>query len=397
MKQVILLSLFVCTSLAVTAQSEQEIQRLREEMEVQRAEMERQRAEMERQRQLMEEQSKELRIQAEEWKRLREQVEREERDARSNAPGSGNSLPRPADVPEPPSPDRNFPEDTSIPEPPEVPTPSTPDGEVPEPPDVEVVENGDTTRIRVGKSEVLITEDDGGSVEINLFGGSDKDRSDRSASFFGGERNRIFGGLEFGVSGFSYGSDFTTSAPDELEGWELNYGRSINWAINPVELDVRLINEHVKFSTGLGFNVRNFSFRNNYRLFKANDSIAAGISGVDLEKNRLRVGYLTVPAMLYFNSHKDPSKAFRIGAGAQAGLRLFQTYRTKHFADGQKFKDRTNRGWNTNLLTLEGRGVVGYGPVNLYATYSFVQLFEDDRGPELYPFTVGISFTNIFW
>jgi hypothetical protein len=37
---------------------------------------------------------------------------------------------------------------------------------------------------------------------------------------------------------------------------------------------------------------------------------------------------------------------------------------------------------------------IGWGIINLYATYSLNPLFRENRGPELYPFSVGITLVN---
>ena len=37
---------------------------------------------------------------------------------------------------------------------------------------------------------------------------------------------------------------------------------------------------------------------------------------------------------------------------------------------------------------------MGWGIVNLYANYSLTSLFIKDRGPELYPFSVGIALSS---
>jgi hypothetical protein len=278
-----------------------------------------------------------------------------------------------------------------IPEPPEAP-------EVPEKkeePQFETSTEGDTTRIRIGGKEMVLVED-GDDVEI--YTNSKKEKSEVTVSVFGPGRNRVFQGIEFGFGGFSYSEDFDTDVPDGMEAFEVNVSNSINWAVNPFEVDVRLIDEYVKFSTGLGYNVKNFSLENNYRLYQDGDAdtIAWTPSTQNLEKNRFRVGYLTIPAMLYFNSSKDAEHAFRVGAGVMGGLRLFQTYRTKYFENGQKHKANVNRGWDANLLTLDARAIVGYGGFNLYATYSLTPLFDEDHGPTLYPFTVGVAFVNVW-
>ncbi len=273
--------------------------------------------------------------------------------------------------------------------------------EVPEPPAPEQPKSktGDTTRIKIGGKEMVLVND---GDDMNVYQTADttkvKKSSNVTVSVFGTGRNRVFQGIEFGFSGFSYSEDFNTDVPNGMDAWEVDVPNSINWAINPFEVDVRIINEYVKFSTGLGYNVRNFSLRNNYDIYKdgAGDTIAWSPSANDLEKNRFRVGYLTIPAMLHFNTSKNAEKSFRIGAGVQGGMRLFQTYRWKYFEDGQKHKGNVNKSWETNFLTLDARAIVGYGGINLYATYALTPLFDTNHGPELYPFTIGITFVNVW-
>ena len=38
---------------------------------------------------------------------------------------------------------------------------------------------------------------------------------------------------------------------------------------------------------------------------------------------------------------------------------------------------------------------IGWGFINLFATYSVNTMFKKDKGPELYPWTVGITFVNL--
>ncbi|KAB1063190.1 outer membrane beta-barrel protein [Salibacter halophilus] len=228
---------------------------------------------------------------------------------------------------------------------------------------------------------------------------TDSDTADEgTVSFFSKGRNRVFEGIEFGFTWASYTeNELNTDVPDAIKGFEIDPATSINWSINPFEMDVRIFKEYVKFSTGLGYTVKNFTLKNNYFVTKQNDSVMAfEQQNQDYAKNRFRTGYLTVPLMLHFNTNEDPAKAFRLGVGVLGGMRLFQTYRVKYFDDGQKVKTNYNRNWNTNQFTADLRGLIGYGPVNLFATYSAVPLFESGKGPEMYPITFGISFVNSF-
>lgn len=224
---------------------------------------------------------------------------------------------------------------------------------------------------------------------------NDKDCDNVTVSLFQTNRNRVWQAFEFGFVGVEQ-PDFEGDNAGRYN-FDVNTGNSINWAINPIELDVRIINEYVKFSTGFGYQAKNFSLRDNRELYKDDgNTFVRQNDEVSLRKTRFRTGYITVPAMLYFNTSKNADKAFRIGGGIVGGVRIFQTYRWKYFADDNKTKGNSNGGWNANPIMADARGVIGIGPINLYATYSLLPLFEDNRGPEVYPYTFGISFVNIW-
>jgi hypothetical protein len=266
--------------------------------------------------------------------------------------------------------------------------------EIPEAPEIEEVETeGDTTRISWGNNSMVIVED-GEDVSISTNGSGNSSKDGAVNMFYQG-RNRVFQGFDFGFSTMAYSEDyFDTDVPEGLEWTEVNTINSINWALNFVEADIRLIGEHLKFSTGLGYNVKNFSFENDSTMLKVNNTITGLDLGNDYDKNRFRTAYLTVPAIIHLNTNKNPERSFRVGAGVIGGLRVFQTYRTKLKQDGQKTKTSTKGGWNANDFILDARGLVGFGSVNLYVNYSLTPLLENDRGPEMYPISFGISFVN---
>jgi len=59
---------------------------------------------------------------------------------------------------------------------------------------------------------------------------------------------------------------------------------------------------------------------------------------------------------------------------------------------GTKDKDRSS--FNINAFEYAATARVGYKDVGLFATYSLTPLFESGKGPELTPFSIGISFGN---
>ncbi|MFT4754479.1 MAG: hypothetical protein ACI85Q_002038 [Salibacteraceae bacterium] len=258
---------------------------------------------------------------------------------------------------------------------PEIPTPieSTPD----------------TSEVHMnGKKIIIITNETNKTSKSKV--------STKTVSIFSQKRNRVWQGFEIGFTGVSYTPEFNTEVPAGSEFFEPIVSSSINWAINPFELDIRIIGEYLKFSTGLGYTARNFTLANNYLLEKEGSGVTTGAQDATrkLDRNRFRTGYITIPAMLYFNSNKNPQKAFRMGGGIVYGARIFEAYRLKYDQNGHHSKEKYNGGYNANPILLDLRAVVGYGGINLYATYSTKGLFNPGFGPEVYPYTVGISFVN---
>ena len=43
---------------------------------------------------------------------------------------------------------------------------------------------------------------------------------------------------------------------------------------------------------------------------------------------------------------------------------------------------------------MDATARIGWGWVNVFATYSLTTLFKTDRGPELYPFSVGLTISD---
>ena len=66
-------------------------------------------------------------------------------------------------------------------------------------------------------------------------------------------------------------------------------------------------------------------------------------------------------------------------------------YKQKYGRDGDDFKVKAKNDFQVSPYKLEAMLRVGYGKVNLFATYQITELFEEGHGPELYPFTAGVT------
>lgn len=260
--------------------------------------------------------------------------------------------------------------------------------EIPEP----VETTKDTSVVKMNGKKIIIISD------VDITDEDDNEKNNRTVSVWSTRRNRVWQGFEIGFTGVSHTQDFNTDVTAGQEFFDPHVGQSINWAINPFELDIRIIGEYIKFSTGLGYTARNFDLANNYYLHKDASGATTGTQDTTrtFVRNRFRTGYITVPAMLYFNTSSSPLRAFRIGAGVVGGVKIFESYRVKHYADDHKTRLKYNGGYNAEPFILDLRAIVGYGNINLYATYATKGLFKNNLGPDVYPFTIGISFVNTY-
>lgn len=117
----------------------------------------------------------------------------------------------------------------------------------------------------------------------------------------------------------------------------------------------------------------------------------------NLKGNKLTLIYLDVPLELRYRSKpNDKNKSFKMAVGIKAGVLVQNHFKTKFedsFGDVKKIKDINQK----DLLKFRAAATyrIGYGPFNVVASYSLTHLFKKDRGPEVTPFSIGISFNGL--
>ena len=249
--------------------------------------------------------------------------------------------------------------------------------------DMSVSEDGDTVRIDLGN----------GKREIVIIDGEDgvKIKSKRSCKKkFKGN----WAGVELGVNGYMTPSG-SINMPSEYEFLELKYENSRNFNLNFMQQSFNIIGNNFGFVTGMGFRWVNYRFSNNVILTGDSTQIYGyhdATADRSYSKSKLTAWYLMVPMIFEFqtNAHHR-ANSFHIGVGVIGGLRLgshtkqvFTTY------GGGNQKQKTRDAFHLQPFVLDATARIGWGPINLFATYSLIDMFRQDRGPELRPFTVGI-------
>ena len=219
----------------------------------------------------------------------------------------------------------------------------------------------------------------------------DKD-SDTNVSSNKDDDFHHWSGFGMGVNGWL--SNGNISMPKGKEYMRLNYGKSLNFQLNPFEKDIHLYKNYINLVVGLGFEWNQYEFSNKTRLNPDSSYTYGDIDSTNsfsYKKNRLKSTFVNVPLLLEFNTNKDPEKAFHLAFGVIGGYKLGSRTRQIVEMNGKEIKYIKKDDYNLNPFRVNAHASVGYRGVTLFADYALTPLFENGKGPELYPFTIGVK------
>ncbi|KAB2918857.1 MAG: outer membrane beta-barrel protein [Bacteroidetes bacterium] len=184
------------------------------------------------------------------------------------------------------------------------------------------------------------------------------------------------------------------SMPTSLGNLELDPWRSVHVNVGIYQQKINLYRHYVNFVYGINYDNNDYRFSNDID-FRV-DSLGTGIQYASrntegFKRNKLTTRFLTIPLALRFNFKPGSTRGGHITVGAHAGYRLTSFFKTVREDDGK----RKNKLYDDFLLNNFRYGAfvkVGYGNVTLFGNYVFTPLFREGAGPELTPFSFGLSF-----
>ncbi|MBI3520323.1 MAG: DUF2807 domain-containing protein [Bacteroidetes bacterium] len=201
-----------------------------------------------------------------------------------------------------------------------------------------------------------------------------------------------WGGFGMGVNGWLSNGNF--GLPASQSYMDLNYGKSLNFQLNPWEKDIHIYKNHVNLVIGVGFEWSQYQFNNKTKLNSDSSYTYGTIDSTNTltyKKNRLKTTFVNVPVLFEFNTNKDPKKAFHIAIGAIGGYKLGSRTRQVVEFQGNTIRYIKKDDYNINPFRVNAHASIGYHNFTLYADYALNPLFENGKGPELYPFTIGVK------
>lgn len=233
----------------------------------------------------------------------------------------------------------------------------------------------------------------------------------------------LFALLAFSVSAFAQGEKAKSKLKGSKDRLIIELAHD-NWLEKPTDIklkwynrginfylmyDVPVIDDNVSIAPGAGLSCSNY-YHNGYFTLDANDNtlllplpakVFNGTDSVSVSKKRNKLSTTFLDAALELRFRTNPNKAnkrVKFAVGARAGYRV--DAHTKYRGDDLAGSERevfikTKLIPNLNRFRYGVTGRIGYANVNLFGYYSLSKMFEKDKGPDITPFQVGISFNSL--
>lgn len=201
---------------------------------------------------------------------------------------------------------------------------------------------------------------------------------------------------------FQMGFDSWTNKPDSIKTKGL--GRHFNMYFM---LDKPFKNnQKMSLGFGAGFSTSNIYFENTYIDIKANAPKLnfRNVSAADhFSKYKLTTVFLEAPVELrYYSNPENPNKSWKIAVGGKVGT-IFKAYtKGKNLVNasgqslfGNKYmaKEYDRKFFNGTRIALGAR--VGYGIWSIHASYQLTKTIKDGFGPEVRPFSIGLTISGL--
>jgi hypothetical protein len=198
-------------------------------------------------------------------------------------------------------------------------------------------------------------------------------------------------GLDFGVNGYLTPAN-SLVVPSGSPFLELDYARSHSVAWNMGQYNLKIVKNYVQVVTGIGLEWNSYAFRNNWSLEADSPTVTATETNIDYSKNKLRTTWINVPLLLEFNTNKDEDKSLHIAVGVTGGYNIFRNrLKQEYEIDGIESKRKLKDDFNVNPFRYAATARIGYGDFSIFANYQINELFKENRGPALYPFSAGFG------
>jgi len=156
----------------------------------------------------------------------------------------------------------------------------------------------------------------------------------------------------------------------------------------------------VSLAMGTGIGTVNYYINSIPGLDTNNNTIFINIpDSINYKRNKVTASYLDTPIELRFRTNPNSSgRAFKIAAGFRFGIQLSNHWKYKGTSLDGSDKNIKFKQYNIDNALKYRYGVyfrIGYGKFTVMGAYSLSNFFEKNKGIELTPVSLGLSFLVI--
>ncbi|MCZ4693428.1 PorT family protein [Ancylomarina euxinus] len=253
-------------------------------------------------------------------------------------------------------------------------------------------DDSDTTKIRIGRKQINIIDGwHGTRIRIEKVRRWDEETKTYKKPSFRGH----WSGFEMGINAFA-NSDYSNYPAKNNDFMDLNLAKSIAVNLNFLQYDISLqkTKTNIGLVTGMGLEWNNYRFDQNITLSEGDDGmIYPDPINPDwsVKKSKLTSLYLTVPLLMEFQIPVKNDHKIHMSAGLVGGLRLGTHTKIKYKRKGNTHKDKDRDDYNLQAFRYSAQVRLGYRAINLFASYGMTDFFRKNKGPELTPYTIGLT------
>ncbi|HBX89584.1 MAG TPA: hypothetical protein DEG09_13335 [Marinilabiliaceae bacterium] len=199
--------------------------------------------------------------------------------------------------------------------------------------------------------------------------------------------------FNLGINGF-LDKDMRENLPPNYDFMSTIHEKSIEVGVFPFQHAFRLIGNNIGLVSSLGLKFNNYRF-NIERLSDIPEESRPWFPLIseeaDISKSKLSTINLSLPLVLEFQIPNGKDK-FYISGGVEGNLRLRSHVKLVYREEGDSEKRKKRDDFGLNGFRYDFIARAGYKNFGIYASYSPVSLFRSNKGPEIYPYTVGLTF-----
>jgi len=174
----------------------------------------------------------------------------------------------------------------------------------------------------------------------------------------------------------------------------LNQSKSWTFSLNFAEVNIGIVKKYIGITSGLGLQFNNYRFNSNNRLIGDSAKLTYFTDTLKYKKDKLVATYLTLPLLLEFQlplNHKEDW--LHLSVGVVGALRVGTHTKQVFNLNGNDNKEKQRDDFHLSPFQYGLTARLGYDNMGVFVNYSLSALLKNGEGPELYPWSAGISFS----